>query len=143
MNKFVSPFNAGHSSNSRIVWEHTRGRYRCLQCSYSAASRKEMTQHLEDHRKNPPPPGRLEGEMGEILEGHEPQGERGRIGRLSAAPPTLAHGLRCRTSTRSFCHMGSLAPPLTSRGILKRYRQPGVLASQCRQPELLTGDARK
>lgn len=53
----------GHSSNSRIVWEHTRGRYRCLQCSYSAASRKEMTQHLEDHRKNPPPPGRLEGEM--------------------------------------------------------------------------------
>ncbi|XP_060089408.1 zinc finger protein 414-like isoform X2 [Heteronotia binoei] len=53
----------GHSSNSRIVWEHTRGRYKCLQCSYSTASRKEMTQHLEDHRKNAPPPGRLEGEM--------------------------------------------------------------------------------
>ncbi|XP_015282169.1 PREDICTED: zinc finger protein 414-like, partial [Gekko japonicus] len=53
----------GHSSNSRIVWEHTRGRYRCLQCSYSAPSRKEMTQHLEDHRKNALPTGRLEGEM--------------------------------------------------------------------------------
>ncbi|KAL8177928.1 UNVERIFIED_CONTAM: hypothetical protein K2H54_023673 [Gekko kuhli] len=53
----------GHSSNSRIVWEHTRGRYRCLQCSYSVLSRKEMTQHLEDHRKNALPTGRLEGEM--------------------------------------------------------------------------------
>ncbi|XP_054836986.1 zinc finger protein 414 [Eublepharis macularius] len=53
----------GHSSNSRIVWEHTRGRYNCLQCPYSTASREEMTQHTEDHRKNPPPPGRLEGEM--------------------------------------------------------------------------------
>ncbi|XP_053228213.1 zinc finger protein 414 isoform X1 [Podarcis raffonei] len=53
----------GHSSNSRIVWEHTRGRYNCLQCSYSTASREEVTQHVEDHRKNPSPPGRLDGEM--------------------------------------------------------------------------------
>ncbi|XP_053147710.1 zinc finger protein 414 isoform X2 [Hemicordylus capensis] len=53
----------GHSSNSRIVWEHTRGRYNCLQCSYSTASREEMTQHIEDHRKNSSPPGRLEGEI--------------------------------------------------------------------------------
>nr|XP_020636885.1 zinc finger protein 414 [Pogona vitticeps] len=53
----------GHSSNSRIVWEHTRGRYNCLQCPYSTASREEMTQHTEDHRKNPSPPGRLDGEM--------------------------------------------------------------------------------
>uniref|UniRef100_A0ACB8F268 Uncharacterized protein n=2 Tax=Sphaerodactylus townsendi TaxID=933632 RepID=A0ACB8F268_9SAUR len=53
----------GHSSNSRIVWEHTRGRYNCLQCSYSTALREEMTQHTEDHRKNAPPPGRLDGEM--------------------------------------------------------------------------------
>uniref|UniRef100_A0A670KCE4 Zinc finger protein 414 n=1 Tax=Podarcis muralis TaxID=64176 RepID=A0A670KCE4_PODMU len=52
-----------HSSNSRIVWEHTRGRYNCLQCSYSTASREEVTQHVEDHRKNPSPPGRLDGEM--------------------------------------------------------------------------------
>uniref|UniRef100_A0A8D0H453 Zinc finger protein 414 n=1 Tax=Sphenodon punctatus TaxID=8508 RepID=A0A8D0H453_SPHPU len=53
----------GHSSNSRIVWEHTRGRYNCLQCPYSTASRDEMTLHIEDHRKNPPPPGRLDGDM--------------------------------------------------------------------------------
>ncbi|NWX06090.1 ZN414 protein, partial [Caloenas nicobarica] len=45
-----------HSSNSRIVWEHTRGRYTCMQCPYSTASREEMTLHIEDHRKNPPPP---------------------------------------------------------------------------------------
>ncbi|XP_013918431.1 PREDICTED: zinc finger protein 414-like [Thamnophis sirtalis] len=53
----------GHSSNSRIVWEHTRGRYNCLQCPYSTASREEMTQHTEDHRKNPSPTSRLDGEM--------------------------------------------------------------------------------
>ncbi|XP_048144008.1 zinc finger protein 414 isoform X2 [Corvus hawaiiensis] len=52
----------GHSSNSRIVWEHTRGRYSCTQCPFSTASRDEMTLHTEDHRKNPPP-GRLEAEM--------------------------------------------------------------------------------
>ncbi|NWV45345.1 ZN414 protein, partial [Daphoenositta chrysoptera] len=43
-----------HSSNSRIVWEHTRGRYSCTQCPFSTASRDEMTLHTEDHRKNPP-----------------------------------------------------------------------------------------
>ncbi|KAF1606155.1 UNVERIFIED_CONTAM: hypothetical protein FQV15_0018438, partial [Eudyptes pachyrhynchus] len=58
-----SPVLAGHSSNSRIVWEHTRGRYTCMQCPYSTASREEMTLHIEDHRKNPPPPGRLDAEM--------------------------------------------------------------------------------
>ncbi|NXO59335.1 ZN414 protein, partial [Aramus guarauna] len=58
-----SPILAGHSSNSRIVWEHTRGRYTCMQCPYSTASREEMTRHIEDHRKNPPPPGRLDTEM--------------------------------------------------------------------------------
>ncbi|NWY35763.1 ZN414 protein, partial [Pheucticus melanocephalus] len=52
----------GHSSTSRIVWEHTRGRYSCTQCPFSTASRDEMTLHTEDHRKNPPP-GRLEAEM--------------------------------------------------------------------------------
>ncbi|NXI46782.1 ZN414 protein, partial [Galbula dea] len=54
-----------HSSNSRIVWEHTRGRYTCMQCPYSTASRQEMTLHIEEHRKNPPPPapGRLDTEM--------------------------------------------------------------------------------
>ncbi|NWS22397.1 ZN414 protein, partial [Pachyramphus minor] len=57
-----APVLAGHSSNSRIVWEHTRGRYSCTQCPFSAASREEMTLHIEDHRKNPLP-GRLDAEM--------------------------------------------------------------------------------
>ncbi|NWU92791.1 ZN414 protein, partial [Upupa epops] len=52
----------GHSSNSRIVWEHTRGRYTCTQCPYSTTSRDEMTLHIEDHRKNPQS-GRLDAEM--------------------------------------------------------------------------------
>ncbi|XP_064353377.1 zinc finger protein 414 isoform X1 [Dromaius novaehollandiae] len=60
---FGSGVTPGHSSNSRIVWEHTRGRYTCMQCPYSTASRDEMTLHIEDHRKNPPPPGRLEGDV--------------------------------------------------------------------------------
>ncbi|XP_064493558.1 zinc finger protein 414 isoform X2 [Pseudopipra pipra] len=59
---FGSGVTPGHSSNSRIVWEHTRGRYSCTQCPFSAASREEMTLHIEDHRKNPPP-GRLDAEM--------------------------------------------------------------------------------
>ncbi|NXL66039.1 ZN414 protein, partial [Chordeiles acutipennis] len=57
------PVLAGHSSNSRIVWEHTRGRYSCTQCPFSSASREEMTLHIEDHRKNPPPPPRLDADM--------------------------------------------------------------------------------
>lgn len=57
------PVLAGHSSNSRIVWEHTRGRYSCTQCPFSTASREDMTLHIEDHRKNPPA-GRLEADMG-------------------------------------------------------------------------------
>ncbi|KAM8986637.1 zinc finger protein 414-like isoform 3-T4 [Ara ararauna] len=60
---FGSGVTPGHSSNSRIVWEHTRGRYTCMQCPYSSASREEMTLHIEDHRKNPPPPGRMDTEM--------------------------------------------------------------------------------
>ncbi|XP_041270979.1 zinc finger protein 414-like [Onychostruthus taczanowskii] len=59
---FGSGVTPGHSSNSRIVWEHTRGRYSCTQCPFSTASREDMTLHIEDHRKNPQP-GRLEAEM--------------------------------------------------------------------------------
>ncbi|XP_064325495.1 zinc finger protein 414 isoform X3 [Phalacrocorax carbo] len=60
---FGSGVTPGHSSNSRIVWEHTRGRYTCMQCPYSTASREEMTLHIEDHRKNPMPPRRMDTEM--------------------------------------------------------------------------------
>ncbi|XP_030322148.1 zinc finger protein 414 isoform X1 [Calypte anna] len=57
---FGSGVTPGHPSNSRIVWEHTRGRYTCTQCPFSTASREEMTLHIEDHRKNPPQPPRLD-----------------------------------------------------------------------------------
>ncbi|XP_051495740.1 zinc finger protein 414 [Apus apus] len=60
---FGSGVTPGHPSNSRIVWEHTRGRYSCTQCPYSTASREEMTLHIEDHRKNPPPTPRLDTDM--------------------------------------------------------------------------------
>lgn len=62
-----SPVLAGHSSNSRIVWEHTRGRYTCMQCPYSTASREEMTLHIEEHRKNAAPAGRMDTDMGMAL----------------------------------------------------------------------------
>lgn len=64
-----SPVLAGHSSNSRIVWEHTRGRYTCMQCHYSTASREEMTLHIEEHRKNPAPAGRMDTDVGMALGG--------------------------------------------------------------------------
>lgn len=79
------PTLAGHASNSRIVWEHTRGRYTCMQCPYSTASREEMTLHIEDHRKNLPPPGRLDADMGTALGGNrEDAGGPSRV-------PTCSH----------------------------------------------------
>ncbi|XP_058137879.1 zinc finger protein 414 isoform X2 [Dasypus novemcinctus] len=45
---------SGHAAPSRIVWEHTRGRYSCMQCAFSTASRPAMTLHLEDHRPAAP-----------------------------------------------------------------------------------------
>ncbi|XP_075759285.1 zinc finger protein 414 [Pelodiscus sinensis] len=61
--RFGSGVTPGHSSNSRIVWEHTRGRYTCMQCPFSSAAREEITLHIEDQHKNPPLPSRLDGEM--------------------------------------------------------------------------------
>nr|XP_051691458.1 zinc finger protein 414 [Oryctolagus cuniculus] len=45
---------SGHAAPGRIVWEHTRGRYSCMQCAFSTASRSAMTLHLEDHRPGAP-----------------------------------------------------------------------------------------
>ncbi|KAL1765660.1 PML-RARA-regulated adapter molecule 1 [Sigmodon hispidus] len=45
---------SGYSAPSRIVWEHTRGRYSCMQCDFSTASRPAMTLHLQDHRPGAP-----------------------------------------------------------------------------------------
>ncbi|XP_062888092.1 zinc finger protein 414 [Mobula hypostoma] len=39
------------SANSRIEWEHTRGRYNCMQCPYSSEAREEMILHIQEHNK--------------------------------------------------------------------------------------------
>uniref|UniRef100_A0A8C4ZI95 C2H2-type domain-containing protein n=1 Tax=Gadus morhua TaxID=8049 RepID=A0A8C4ZI95_GADMO len=41
---------SGSPGNSRILWEHTRGRYRCVQCSLVLPNRKAMTAHI--HTEN-------------------------------------------------------------------------------------------
>ncbi|KAM4051668.1 zinc finger protein 414-like [Anomaloglossus baeobatrachus] len=43
----------GHTSNSRIIWEHTRDNYRCMQCGFSTATRDQMDKHIELFHKNP------------------------------------------------------------------------------------------
>ncbi|XDV27163.1 hypothetical protein PO909_030740 [Leuciscus waleckii] len=45
--------NQGQSFNCRILWEHTRGRYSCLQCGHCTPDRGEMTAHIEGQHKNP------------------------------------------------------------------------------------------
>ncbi|XP_029353594.1 zinc finger protein 414 isoform X2 [Echeneis naucrates] len=39
----------GMTCNRRILWEHTKGRYRCVQCGHTTTNRKEMTQHVSIH----------------------------------------------------------------------------------------------
>ncbi|XP_056135056.1 zinc finger protein 414 isoform X2 [Lampris incognitus] len=46
--------NQGLSCNRRILWEHTRGRYRCVQCGHSVANRRDMTTHINTRHRNPP-----------------------------------------------------------------------------------------
>uniref|UniRef100_A0A3P8RY93 Zinc finger protein 414 n=1 Tax=Amphiprion percula TaxID=161767 RepID=A0A3P8RY93_AMPPE len=38
--------NQGIACSRRILWEHTRGRYTCVQCGHVVSNRKEMTQHI-------------------------------------------------------------------------------------------------
>ncbi|XP_069834026.1 zinc finger protein 414-like [Dendropsophus ebraccatus] len=45
--------NQGHTTNSRIIWEHTRDNYRCMLCSFSTATRDQMNKHIELLHKNP------------------------------------------------------------------------------------------
>ncbi|KAJ3592822.1 hypothetical protein NHX12_005161 [Muraenolepis orangiensis] len=45
--------NQGPPGNSRILWEHTRGRYTCVQCSLSLPNRKAMTAHINTEHKTP------------------------------------------------------------------------------------------
>ncbi|XP_075719337.1 zinc finger protein 414 isoform X2 [Rhinoderma darwinii] len=46
--------NQAHTTNSRIVWEHTRDNYRCMQCNFSTATRDHMDKHIDLLHKNPP-----------------------------------------------------------------------------------------
>ncbi|MEQ2295725.1 hypothetical protein AMECASPLE_017466 [Ameca splendens] len=38
--------NQAVSCYRRVLWEHTRGRYTCVQCGHTVTNRKEMTQHI-------------------------------------------------------------------------------------------------
>uniref|UniRef100_A0A452QM89 Zinc finger protein 414 n=1 Tax=Ursus americanus TaxID=9643 RepID=A0A452QM89_URSAM len=90
---------SGHAAPSRIVWEHTRGRYSCMQCAFSTASRPAMTLHLEDHRPiAPAAPGpgqpRPDARAGKAEErvGGEGGGPEARGGaEAQAPPPPLPH----------------------------------------------------
>ncbi|XP_053176346.1 zinc finger protein 414 [Scomber japonicus] len=45
----------GMTCNRRILWEHTKGRYTCVQCGHTATNRKDMTQHISSqHSSNKP-----------------------------------------------------------------------------------------
>ncbi|XP_071329032.1 zinc finger protein 414 [Trachinotus anak] len=47
--------NQGLTCNRRILWEHTKGRYTCVQCGQTATNRKEMTQHINSHHSGNKP----------------------------------------------------------------------------------------
>lgn len=89
---------AGHAVSSRIVWEHTRGRYSCMQCAFSTASRPAMTLHLEDHRPvapAAPAPGlpRPDARAGKAWEhtGGKGGGPEAKGGAEAQAHPPLPH----------------------------------------------------
>lgn len=39
----------GTNPERRILWQHTRGRYTCVQCGHTVTNRKEMTEHSAVH----------------------------------------------------------------------------------------------
>ncbi|XP_026233687.1 zinc finger protein 414 [Anabas testudineus] len=47
--------NQGTTHNRRILWEHTKGRYTCVQCGQTATNRKEMTQHISSYHSGNKP----------------------------------------------------------------------------------------
>uniref|UniRef100_A0A3Q3XCG0 C2H2-type domain-containing protein n=1 Tax=Mola mola TaxID=94237 RepID=A0A3Q3XCG0_MOLML len=44
--------NQGMGCNRRILWEHTKGHYRCVQCGHTVTNRKEMTQHISSQHSS-------------------------------------------------------------------------------------------
>ncbi|XP_027810726.1 zinc finger protein 414 [Marmota flaviventris] len=86
---------SGHAAPSRIVWEHTRGRYSCMQCAFSTASRPAMTLHLQDHRTSgpaapapgPPRPDAPAGKAEEYASGEGGEPEAKGEAKAQALPP--------------------------------------------------------
>lgn len=66
-NKFMPPTvsstnvwrpGQGPTPERRVLWQHTRGRYTCVQCGHTVTNRREMTEHSvvhSDGAKNEPP----------------------------------------------------------------------------------------
>lgn len=48
-------FALGMTHKRRILWEHTKGRYMCVQCGQTATNRKEMTQHINGYHSGNKP----------------------------------------------------------------------------------------
>lgn len=52
----------GPNPEKRVLWQHTRGRYTCLQCGFTVTNRKDMTEHSAVHsdsistKEEPPSP---------------------------------------------------------------------------------------
>lgn len=44
--------NQGLACSRRILWEHTRGRYTCVQCGHTVTNRKDMTQHINSQHNS-------------------------------------------------------------------------------------------
>lgn len=45
----------GPTPEKRIQWQHTRGRYTCVQCGHTVTNRKDMTEHSAVHSDSPSP----------------------------------------------------------------------------------------
>lgn len=77
------------------MWEHTRGRYSCMQCAFSTASRPAMTLHLQDHRTSgpaapapgPPRPDAPAGKAEEYASGEGREPEAKGEAKAQALPP--------------------------------------------------------
>lgn len=41
----------GVTYSKRILWEHTKGRYVCVQCGHTVSNRAQMTQHVSSHHR--------------------------------------------------------------------------------------------
>lgn len=45
----------GSTPEKRIQWQHTRGRYTCVQCGHTVTNRKDMAEHSTVHSDSPTP----------------------------------------------------------------------------------------